>query len=212
MKTRLSTTMVRLIGLVSLLALIVTLAYSPTPVKADPGPEWVNFYSNNTRFLDQPVRAGDVIEALDPQHVRCGQFIVTDEGKYGYLACLRDDETTPEDDGADPGDVITFTINGLPAIASGPDDPIWISNGDLLEVDLGVPDADGDGVFDGGDNCPLVSNPDQADTDGDGLGDLCDRVLNVNKAGSGTGTVTSDPAGIHCGADCTETYIVQSLP
>src|SRR5690554_5323160 len=65
-------------------------------------------------------------------------------------------------------------------------------------------DADGDGVKDkirnddgsfpvisvaeGGDNCPLVSNPDQADLDGDRVGDACDndidgdRVLNANDA------------------------------
>jgi Divergent InlB B-repeat domain/WD40-like Beta Propeller Repeat len=31
-------------------------------------------------------------------------------------------------------------------------------------------------------------------------------VLTVNKAGSGVGTVTSSPAGIDCGVDCTEAY------
>jgi hypothetical protein len=31
-------------------------------------------------------------------------------------------------------------------------------------------------------------------------------LLTVNRAGAGTGTVTSDPAGIDCGADCTEWY------
>lgn len=31
-------------------------------------------------------------------------------------------------------------------------------------------------------------------------------ALNVSKTGTGTGTVTSVPAGIDCGADCTETY------
>ncbi len=206
MKTRLLSTTIRLIGLVSLLVLVLTLTYSLTQASSNPGPEWVNFYSANTTFLDQPIPAGAVIEAFDTQHVKCGQFTVTDEGKYGYLACLRDDATTLEDDGADPGDVITFTINGLPAVASGPDDPIWTSHGDLLEVNLGVPDSDGDGVFDDGDNCPLVSNPDQADADGDGMGDLCDRVLSVNKDGSGSGMVSSDPPGINCGADCTEIY------
>ncbi len=39
------------------------------------------------------------------------------------------------------------------------------------DVDL---DRDDDGVNDDADNCPDVANPDQADFDGDGIGDLCD--------------------------------------
>jgi hypothetical protein len=35
-------------------------------------------------------------------------------------------------------------------------------------------DLDTDGVRDQGDNCPEVPNPDQADAEGDGIGDLCD--------------------------------------
>jgi len=35
-------------------------------------------------------------------------------------------------------------------------------------------DGDGDGVFDDVDNCPFISNPDQADFEGDGVGDACD--------------------------------------
>jgi hypothetical protein len=35
-------------------------------------------------------------------------------------------------------------------------------------------DADGDGVADAVDNCPADANADQADNDGDGLGDICD--------------------------------------
>jgi thrombospondin type 3 repeat protein len=35
-------------------------------------------------------------------------------------------------------------------------------------------DADADGVVDTADNCPVVANPDQADTDADGLGNACD--------------------------------------
>ena len=37
-----------------------------------------------------------------------------------------------------------------------------------------VPDADGDGTGDSEDNCPSTPNPDQADSDNDGLGDACD--------------------------------------
>jgi len=35
-------------------------------------------------------------------------------------------------------------------------------------------DHDGDGFLNRGDNCPIVANPDQRDTDGDDIGDACD--------------------------------------
>ena len=40
-------------------------------------------------------------------------------------------------------------------------------------------DPDDDAVCDPDDNCPLVANLDQVDTDGDLIGDACDRPLNV---------------------------------
>jgi hypothetical protein len=43
-----------------------------------------------------------------------------------------------------------------------------------------APDADGDGVFDTADNCPAVANPDQADADGDSIGDACDVGYNFS--------------------------------
>src|SRR5258705_1217890 len=36
------------------------------------------------------------------------------------------------------------------------------------------PDADGDGIPDGVDNCVNVYNPDQADADNNGIGDVCE--------------------------------------
>jgi hypothetical protein len=44
---------------------------------------------------------------------------------------------------------------------------------------LALNDADGDGLFDGFDNCVETFNPDQADTDGDGVGDVCQVIENV---------------------------------
>ena len=35
-------------------------------------------------------------------------------------------------------------------------------------------DDDGDQVADADDNCPLTANPDQADDNGNGLGDVCE--------------------------------------
>ncbi len=48
---------------------------------------------------------------------------------------------------------------------------------------LALNDGDGDGVFDGVDNCPDNFNADQADTNGDGVGDVCQAV--VNRCGDG---------------------------
>jgi len=87
-----------------------------TPVKGDPGPEWVDFWSANTTFLSQPIPVGGVVSAFDPQGVECGERTVTEVGKYGVLSCLRDNPNTPGDEGADPGDVLSFTINGLPRL------------------------------------------------------------------------------------------------
>ncbi|HVN39509.1 MAG TPA: Ig-like domain-containing protein [Myxococcota bacterium] len=43
---------------------------------------------------------------------------------------------------------------------------------------LVIHDQDGDGIADEVDNCTLVANPDQRDTDGDGYGNVCDADLN----------------------------------
>jgi cysteine-rich repeat protein len=44
------------------------------------------------------------------------------------------------------------------------------------KVVIATPDSDADGIPDALDNCPFVANADQADADGDGVGDACDVV------------------------------------
>jgi Thrombospondin type 3 repeat len=49
----------------------------------------------------------------------------------------------------------------------------------------GLPDADGDGFPDVADSCPGLANPDQADSDGDGVGDACDVDAGPDADGDG---------------------------
>ena len=97
--------------------------------------EWVNFYCDNNYLDGQPIMPGDVIEAYDPTGVLCGQFFVTETGSYGFMPVYRDDEfTDPDDEGCEPGDAVSFTINGYPAETSA--DAIWTENGDNWEICL----------------------------------------------------------------------------
>ena len=57
-----------------------------------------------------------------------------------------------------------------------PDTPLSFA-GHFLVREPAPLDSDGDGVVDDGDNCTLVANSDQRDTDADGLGSVCDPDL-----------------------------------
>jgi hypothetical protein len=63
---------------------------------------------------------------------------------------------------------------------ANPDDsqPGEVSLDDILFAEI-LPsiDTDGDGIIDGEDNCPTVYNPDQADSNGNGVGDACDPTV-----------------------------------
>jgi len=110
----------------------VTMAVTPTN-------EWVNFYGTNSTLNSSLLPVGAVVTAYDPDSVQCGEFVVTTAGQYGVMAVYGDDDLTPEDEGAEPGDVITFFVNGIQAAAMGPDAPEWTSSGALRHVELEAP-------------------------------------------------------------------------
>ena len=48
----------------------------------------------------------------------------------------------------------------------------------VARIPIVSPDSDGDGILNADDNCPNNPNPDQADSDNDGIGDVCDNQDN----------------------------------
>jgi|GEM_PF-5064960 len=124
--------MKKLLIVIILFSLVVTLSAQVIPTN-----EWISFYSSNSTLNGAPLKVGDVIRAYDPDGVLCGEFLVHTEGYYGYLNVYKDDFTTPDiDEGAEPGDTITFTINNYKTITDGPSNSVWSSFGDAKELDL----------------------------------------------------------------------------
>jgi hypothetical protein len=105
-----------------------------------PTNEWVNFWSDSSLVDFGPLPFGSVVQAFDPDGVMCGEFTVWAPGIYGLMPVYRDDETTSIDEGAEPGDAISFKINDVPALSMGPDVPTWTSNGDRKKVNLLIGD------------------------------------------------------------------------
>jgi hypothetical protein len=77
-------------------------------------------------------------------------------------------------------------------------------------------DADGDRIPNGKDNCPAISNADQKDRDGNGIGDACDQqanpfavsvIVQPTKKIAGTIVAYDDGIEVRAGGPCRETLI-----
>lgn len=99
----------KLLGIITLFwALTVgSVAYADVT----PTPQWVNFYSSDSKLKGKPLPVGAVVRAYDKAGHQCGEFVVHTVGSYGFLVCYFDDPNTPIDEGIRPGENVRFTVN-----------------------------------------------------------------------------------------------------
>jgi PKD repeat protein len=73
-------------------------------------------------------------------------------------------------------------------------DDIGAMDSDVTTATIGAQDADGDGVPDSSDNCPLTANLAQLDTDDDGVGNACQKIADISGVGDISGDAVPDIA------------------
>ncbi len=117
---------------------------TPTPTPVPPSAcagivetgRWAIFWGAASTLDGSPLPPGTVVEAFDPQGVRCGCAAAGAPGGYGPLLVYGDDPATPQDEGATTGDRLRFRVQGLPAWPKGPDAHQWAPSPTWRQVDL----------------------------------------------------------------------------
>lgn len=143
--------------------------YQSTPAAA-PLPVITNVHLGTTLVTDV-----DAFELVWLPHPSNGQ----DALAIVYSVAANDPATAiDESGGLSPSTLYASFMTGasfvfVPGNLYGFDDIDAIT----MAPDFGA-DSDGDGIADAQDNCVLVANPDQLDTNGDGFGNVCDQDLN----------------------------------
>ncbi len=123
------------------------------PLAGESGNEVESVQANITELLGVDCREADCILWRE----------MTDEDGDGVYTCAVEEVTGP------PARV------PVPIVA---EDRLGHTDEALLQVEIrSKDDVDGDGVPDADDDCTLVPDPDQRDTDGDGFGNVCDPDL-----------------------------------
>ena len=143
-------TMQRATLLLAALALLIVLAVGAARGSGvTPTNTWADIYSTHSTFAGVPIPVGAYVAVFDPQGTQCGERIATTAGQISPLmACYGDDPTAPGTQGAAPGDILHFTVNGVAAtpqpvtrnrtpVPAGT--PVTWSAGDRWQVDLILP-------------------------------------------------------------------------
>ena len=106
--------------------------------------EWIGVWGDAIDVGGEPIAAGTIVTALDPDGVVCGEFTVVRPGELGMMAVYRDDPATDADEGAAPGDPLTIVFS--PTVEDAGDSNVdggeivfegltWMAYGDVVEFD-----------------------------------------------------------------------------
>ncbi len=114
----------------------IMIVLTPMTDIVTPTNRWVDFFCGDNSFRGFPLPVGSVVEAYDPDGVKCGEFVVHTAGEYGFMHVYGDDEFTATDEGANVGDPIRFYVNGIEAFSSST--PIWTEDRAVIEACLNV--------------------------------------------------------------------------
>lgn len=112
-------------------------------------------------------------------------------GSYSFGECTVDQETDcPRHDPGKSCDPFNWNSDGASAVPGSTD--TQNDKNDPFPTDSTNRDADGDGVTNASDNCPSNGNADQANMDGDSLGDVCDSDRDGDGIANGSDPCPSD--------------------
>ena len=150
----------------------------------------VTFYSNKGEGLDIVAPGGDLTQDLNGDGYADGILQETlISGSWGYYFFEGTSMASPHVaavvamlDALNPNFTPDIVYQILTTTALDLDEPGYDTTSgyglvqayDALRGTDAEGDADGDGIFDEDDNCPLISNSDQANSDADAVGDACD--------------------------------------
>lgn len=73
-----------------------------------PTNEWIGIWGDEVKINDNLISVGTVVRAIDNNGVICGEFVVSNEGKFGLMPIYRDDFRTEFDEGAEVGEDVSL--------------------------------------------------------------------------------------------------------
>ena len=131
MKMKVLLTMLMVTGMMSLPAL---------HAQVIPSNVWSDFGGTGCTINGVLAPINTDIDAYDPQGVHCGHQTTFDLGKYKLMAVYGDYLGSPEDEGCELGDHVSFKVNGKDAYELGPDNDTWDGQGAVKIMTLATSD------------------------------------------------------------------------